>query len=200
MTTLITGATGRIGSRFVPRLLCEGERVRVLARDPAKTEPLERRGAEVVLGDLRDSDVLERSVGGVDAVVHLAAAFRGVSEEETVAINHAATIELADAALRAQVETFVLTSTNSYTGLVGGARPARTTSRHLARPIQRASSKSKRPFGGCTAIMASGCGSCDSRLSMAKTTRTSANPRAGPAIGHPISVCTWCITPTSDKR
>ncbi len=124
MTTLVTGATGRIGSRFVPRLLCEGERVRVLTRDPAKTEPLERRGAEAVLGDLRDSDVLERSVGGVDAVVHLAAAFRGVSEEETVAINHAATIELADAALRAQVETFVLTSTNLVYG-PGRGRPSR---------------------------------------------------------------------------
>jgi len=56
VTILVTGATGRVGSRFVPRLLQQQARpVRVLARDPVRAEPLGRLGAEVVVGDLRDT-------------------------------------------------------------------------------------------------------------------------------------------------
>jgi len=50
---LVTGATGYIGGRLVPRLLDAGHRVRILVRDPAR---LEGRGwldkVEVVTGDV----------------------------------------------------------------------------------------------------------------------------------------------------
>ncbi len=121
MTILVTGATGRVGSRFVPRLLQQGERVRVLARDPARAEPL---GAEVVAGDLRDTEALDRALKGADAVVHLGAAFRGVSDEEANAVNHTATVDLAEAALRAGVARFVNASTTLVYGH-GRGRPAR---------------------------------------------------------------------------
>ena len=53
MTILVTGATGRVGSRFVPRLLQQqAQPVRVLARDPVRAEPLGRLGAEVVVADV----------------------------------------------------------------------------------------------------------------------------------------------------
>jgi nucleoside-diphosphate-sugar epimerase len=124
MRVLVTGATGRVGSRFVPRLLHQGEEVRVLARDGGRAEPLARRGAEVLVGDLRDPDALKRAVGGVDAVVNLAAAFRGVPEEETVAVTRDAALALADAALAAGVGRHVLASTNLVYG-PGRGRPAR---------------------------------------------------------------------------
>jgi nucleoside-diphosphate-sugar epimerase len=57
-------------------------------------------------------------------VVHLGAAFRGVPEDEAVAINHIATVELARAALRAEVSRFVYVSTNLVYG-AGRGRPAR---------------------------------------------------------------------------
>jgi uncharacterized protein YbjT (DUF2867 family) len=37
-TVLVTGATGYIGGRLVPRLLEAGFRVRCLARDPARLQ------------------------------------------------------------------------------------------------------------------------------------------------------------------
>jgi nucleoside-diphosphate-sugar epimerase len=124
MRVLVTGATGRVGSRFVPRLLEAGEEVRVLARDGGRAEPLASRGAEVLVGDLRDPDALKRAVAGVDAVVNLAAAFRGVPEEETVAVTRDAAVALADAAQAAGVRRHVLASTNLVYG-PGRGRPAR---------------------------------------------------------------------------
>jgi nucleoside-diphosphate-sugar epimerase len=124
MRTLVTGATGRVGSRFVPRLLQQGEEVVVLVRDADRGEPLRNRGAEVVAGDLRDPDGRRRALGGVDAVVHLAASFRGVPDEEAVAVNRTATVELARAAVDAGVGRFVLVSTNLVYG-PGRGRPTR---------------------------------------------------------------------------
>jgi nucleoside-diphosphate-sugar epimerase len=124
MRTLVTGATGRVGSRFVPRLLQQDGEVVVLLRDPERGEPLRRRGAEVVAGDLREEASRRRAVDGVDAVVHLAASFRGVPDEEAVAVNRTATVELARAAVDAGVGRFVLASTNLVYG-PGRGRPAR---------------------------------------------------------------------------
>ncbi|MBB5158004.1 NAD-dependent epimerase/dehydratase family protein [Saccharopolyspora phatthalungensis] len=124
MTILVTGATGRVGSRFVPRLLRQGRPVRVLARDAGRAEGLAKLGAEVAIGDLTDRSDLDTALNGAKAVVHLGAAFRGVSDEEAVATNHTATVELAKAALQAGVERFVYASTSLVYG-AGPGRPAR---------------------------------------------------------------------------
>jgi nucleoside-diphosphate-sugar epimerase len=124
MSTVVTGVSGRLGSRFVPRLLAEEEHTRVLVRDAEAGEDLRERGTEVVEGDLRDPDTLRRALEGVDRVVHLAAAFRGVAEDEVVAVNQAATVNLAHAAVTAGVSRFVFASTNLVYGQ-GRGRPAR---------------------------------------------------------------------------
>src|SRR5215203_175719 len=97
MTTLVTGATGRVGSRFVPRLLAAGEDVRALVRDAGRGAALGERGA----------DLLRRAVDGADAIVHLGASFRGASGEEMAEVNRAATVALARAALSSGVRRFV---------------------------------------------------------------------------------------------
>jgi nucleoside-diphosphate-sugar epimerase len=121
MTTLVTGATGRVGSRFAPRLLGEGEDTRLLVRYAEAVEGLRRRGAEVIEGDLRDPEVVRRALDGVDRVAHLAAAFRGVAEDEAVAVNRTASVDLARAA---GARRFVFASTNLVYGR-GCGRPAR---------------------------------------------------------------------------
>ena len=52
---LVTGATGYIGGRLVPRLLDAGLRVRAMARNPDKLADVPwRSDVEVVRGDLTD--------------------------------------------------------------------------------------------------------------------------------------------------
>ncbi|MET9082128.1 NAD(P)-dependent oxidoreductase [Streptomyces sp. NPDC004237] len=133
MITLVTGATGQVGRRFVPRLLAEArtgartgaqarERVRVLVRDAARGEPFAELGAEVVVGDLRDEEALGKAVAGTDAVVNVAASFRGVPDEEAWAVNRDAAVALGRAALGAGVRRFVQVSTGNVYG-TGRGRP-----------------------------------------------------------------------------
>jgi nucleoside-diphosphate-sugar epimerase len=125
-TTLITGATGAVGSRYARRVLADPDRsVRVLVRTEEQVTAWWNRGAEVVDGDLRDPEAVKRAVAGVDSVVHLAAAFRGgVTDEEAMAVNRDASTGLARAAVAAGVSRFVFASTNLVYG-PGRGRPAR---------------------------------------------------------------------------
>ena len=123
MTILVTGATGRMGSRLVPRLLSNGEHVRVLVRSSDRAQRLSDMGAEVVGGDVLDTATLAPAVKGATTVLHLAGAFHGVSEDDMVAINHGGAVAMGEAAADAGVGQFVLSSSGLiYAG--GRGRPA----------------------------------------------------------------------------
>jgi uncharacterized protein YbjT (DUF2867 family) len=68
---LVTGATGYVGRRLVPRLLAAGLEVRALARSPESAALPE--GVEVVRGDLTDTASLAPASEGMATVVNLAA-------------------------------------------------------------------------------------------------------------------------------
>ncbi|WP_031517630.1 NAD-dependent epimerase/dehydratase family protein [Streptomyces sp. NRRL F-5123] len=126
MRILVTGATGQVGRRFVPRLLQRTgpqDAVRVLVRDEARAEPLARAGAELLAGDLRDPADLARALEGADAVVNVAAAFRGVPDDECWAVNRDAAVALGEAAAGSGVTRFVQVSTNLVYG-TGHGRPS----------------------------------------------------------------------------
>jgi nucleoside-diphosphate-sugar epimerase len=126
MTILVTGATGRVGERFVPRLLRTDVPVRVLVRDASRAEALAKLGAEIVEGDLQDESARAKALANVDGVVHLAAVFRGASPDDMVAVNHQATVNLARAAQQAGARRFVFVTT-TLTYLPGPQRPALET-------------------------------------------------------------------------
>ncbi len=122
---LITGATGKVGSRFVLRMLAKGYEVRILVRDSAKASAFVERGAQVVIGDLNNSNALSAAVKGIDAVIHLAAYFRTVNDNAgTIRTNHAGTVALANASVAAGVKRFIFTSTSNVYG-TNYQRPAR---------------------------------------------------------------------------
>jgi nucleoside-diphosphate-sugar epimerase len=117
MKILVTGATGKVGSRFVPRLLAKGYDVTILVRDAAKASALVELGAKVITGDLYNPNTLPPAVEGMDAVVHLAALFRTFTDNEgIVKTNHEGTIALANAAIAAGVKRFVFASTGNMYG------------------------------------------------------------------------------------
>ncbi|WP_062208878.1 NAD(P)-dependent oxidoreductase [Streptomyces sp. NBRC 109706] len=138
MHVLVTGATGQVGRRFLPRLLrwSGQDRVRVLVRDAERAEAFAALGAETHVGDLRDSATLPGALAGMDAVVHIAAAFRGVPDEEARAVNRDATLALAEAALAEGARRFVFVSTNLVYG-AGRGRPAVETDETRADGILR---------------------------------------------------------------
>lgn len=122
---LVTGATGKVGSRFARRMLAKGYDVRILVRDAAKASALAELGAEVVIGDLNSADTLPPAVKGIDAVIHIAAFFRSFTDNEgIIKTNHSGTVALANAAMAAGVQRFVFTSTGNVYGSDYG-RPAK---------------------------------------------------------------------------
>lgn len=73
MKTLVTGATGFLGSHIVERLLEQGNEVRALARKTSNLSHLKTTGAEIVFGNVEDYDSIYPVVGGMEVVFHAAA-------------------------------------------------------------------------------------------------------------------------------
>lgn len=77
-STLVTGATGYIGGRLVPRLLAAGYRVRCMVRDPSRLEGRRWRDqVEVVAGDVLVPSSLAAAVRGVDTAYYLVHSMAG---------------------------------------------------------------------------------------------------------------------------
>jgi 2-alkyl-3-oxoalkanoate reductase len=72
MNIFITGATGVIGRRAVPRLLSSGYHVTAVVRSPERGAALKAAGAHVVVVDLFDRNAVLSAVRGHDVVINLA--------------------------------------------------------------------------------------------------------------------------------
>lgn len=76
MNVFVTGGTGFIGSRVVPRLVERGYRVTCLVRDPARVEAFRALGVTLAVGDITEVGSMRRPMQGADAVIHLAGWYR----------------------------------------------------------------------------------------------------------------------------
>lgn len=113
MTTLVTGATGFVGSHIAKQVAKTGERVRVLLRPTSRRDALEGVAVEFVEGDLRDAASLARAMQGVERVFHVAADYRLWTRrpEELYESNVEGTRALLESARRSGVKRIVYTST-----------------------------------------------------------------------------------------
>ncbi len=129
---LVTGADGFIGSHLVEALLGAGTEVRALCQynsfgstgwledSVPFREASESRRAEVVLGDVRDAELVSSAVDGVDCVVHLAALiaipYSYVAPRSYVETNVGGTLNVLEAVRRHGTPRMVHTSTSEVYG------------------------------------------------------------------------------------
>ncbi|MSQ67326.1 MAG: NAD-dependent epimerase/dehydratase family protein [Gammaproteobacteria bacterium] len=121
-TVLVTGGTGSFGNFVVRRLLNAGVReVRVLSRDEKKQYDMRvfyqgRKDLTFVIGDIRNREVVDEAMQGIDIVFHAAALKQVPTCEqhpmEAVRTNVLGAENLVECAVRQRVETFVMISTD----------------------------------------------------------------------------------------
>jgi uncharacterized protein YbjT (DUF2867 family) len=107
---LVVGGTGMLGGQVVAELLSRGKQVRALVRPASDAKRLERAGAEIARGNMMDPGSLLQAMDGVDAVVSTAAGYTRHSKGDTDKIDTIGNRNLAEAASRAGLRRFVLTS------------------------------------------------------------------------------------------
>jgi len=127
--TLVTGATGFVGSAVARALAARGHRLRLLVRSGSDRRNVADLDAELAVGDLTDAESLRRAVAGCRFVAHVAADYRiWVPDPEAMrAANIAGTVALMQAARNAGVERIVYCSSVATLGLRSDGAPADET-------------------------------------------------------------------------
>ncbi len=126
MKTLITGASGFIGSAVTRQLLAAGHDVRALVRRDSDCQNLAGLPVEVVYGDIRDRESLDRGMRGCSTLFHIAADYRlwVLRADEIYETNVVGTRNVMLAAMNAGVERIVYTSSVATLGLTANGKPA----------------------------------------------------------------------------
>lgn len=124
MRVLVTGASGAIGSRLVPRLERAGHELRAFTRDPARVHA----DIPVVTGDLVTGIGLDEALEGIEAAYYLVHSMESSQDGTFEAREMVAAQRFADAAHAAGVERIVY---------LGGLVPAHAPpSRHLSSRLE----------------------------------------------------------------
>ena len=122
---LVTGGAGYVGAVLIPKLIRKGYKVTVVdlyiygedvlaevQGNPLLTE---------VKGDIRDRELMDRELQGVDAVIHLACISNDPSYELNPAlgksINYDAFIQLVELSKKNSVKRFIYASSSSVYGI-----------------------------------------------------------------------------------
>ena len=119
MTTLVTGATGFLGSAIARELLYDGRKIKLLVRSNADLRNIEGLDVEVVKGDLRDKESLKSAMKNCSSLYHVAAYYSlwDWNKELIYDINVQGTRNILEIALELNLERVVYTSTVGCIGL-----------------------------------------------------------------------------------
>ncbi|UCG13493.1 MAG: NAD-dependent epimerase/dehydratase family protein [Deltaproteobacteria bacterium] len=129
MKTLITGASGFVGSAVLRQLLQADHKVRALVRPSSDRSNLTGLPVEIVTGDLTEPQSLVDALLDCDALFHVAADYRlWVPDPDTMyEINVTGTRNLMLAASRVGLNRIVYTSSVATLGLTFDGSPADET-------------------------------------------------------------------------
>lgn len=137
---LVTGGAGYVGSSLVPLLLEKGYFVRVLDLflydKNIFSELIKSNNLEIIVGDLRDRNLVESSLIGIDTIIHLGCLSNDPScelnEELTKSINLDAGKQLVDLAKNKGIKRFINASSASVYGIKSEAD---VTEKSIPNPI-----------------------------------------------------------------
>jgi dihydroflavonol-4-reductase len=123
--TLVTGASGFIGSHVARALAGRGDELRFLGRRGSNFEHLSDLEFERVTGDITDRRAVRRAMKGAERVFHIAGStsMRAGDRERVFEVNVTGTRNVVEEAMRAEVGQVVHTSS---AGAIGPARPGGT--------------------------------------------------------------------------
>jgi dihydroflavonol-4-reductase len=126
MTTLVTGATGFVGSAVARVLAARGHELRLLTRPSSDRRNLSGLDGEVVTGDLTDPESLRRAAVGCRYVVHVAADYRFWVPDPAAMMraNVEGAVAMMRAAAEAGAERIVHCSSVAALGQIGDGTPA----------------------------------------------------------------------------
>jgi len=126
MKTLITGATGFVGSAVLRQLLAAGHDVRVLVRPKSDQRNLTGLPVEVVYGDITDRPSLDRAMKGCCSLFHVAADYRLwlLKPGEMYETNVTGTRNIMLAAMDAGIKRVIYTSSVATLGVTLNGSPA----------------------------------------------------------------------------
>jgi uncharacterized protein YbjT (DUF2867 family) len=102
---IVAGGSGRLGTLLVTRLAARGLAVRVLTRDPTRARHLDGVATEIVEGDVREKESLNRAIWGATTVVSAVHGFAGPGRVSPSSVDRIGNANLvgAAAAVGAQV-------------------------------------------------------------------------------------------------
>jgi nucleoside-diphosphate-sugar epimerase len=116
MKTLVTGATGFIGTHLVKALVADGRDVRCFTRTKNNKKRIEEFGAEAFVGDLLETHSLTAALKGVNTIYHLAGEVYSRNVKDYVAINVAGTQNLLEGCRNNGIERFIHCSSIAAAG------------------------------------------------------------------------------------
>jgi dihydroflavonol-4-reductase len=127
MKALVTGATGFVGAAVARALLQAGWQVAALVRPTSDLRNLQRLGADLVTGDLKERASLDRALSGCEALFHVAADYRlgARHPEELYRNNVEGTRNILNAARAARISRVVYTSSVACVGIPADGSPGR---------------------------------------------------------------------------
>jgi dihydroflavonol-4-reductase len=126
MKTLVTGASGFIGSAVVRQLLAKGRKVRCFVEPGADRRNLEGLSVEILEGDVRDRARVTSALEGCDALYHLAAIYKVWMRDPSLIyeVNVEGTKTVLWAAYKAKLRKTIYTSSIAAVGNREDGQPA----------------------------------------------------------------------------